>query len=313
MYEDNGAPTDSSAEVVGSKYACGPRGMVPAGRWSSASTSTRCLARSCSFESGAASALGRRRDWEYEIGEADRGAPGGRPRGAGGRAGVGDGMLAVSSVNPVFLRRDSPRAFVFRVRNLRYPRDVYQLSIDDDKQQIVLRTSNKKYFKRFDIPALKRMGLLLQTSALTYDYDSTNGVLIMRYEKPSSLMQAEMEERAKAVQRAHERKQGLPQRLVTVQRNNLNKCFSFSPVVFCSFEFSLKVPVLYFRFSSNFDSSKQCVNWIIAGNIRELIRMSAKPLSLQFLRFQSISSSYSTVLLHLLLLLLLFLLPFRAA
>eukprot|EP00946_MAST-07B_sp_MAST-7B-sp1_P004598 g4598.t1 len=209
MYEDNGAPTDSSAEVVGSKIRVrstwnGAGGAVVERVDEYEMSSKELFIRKWRT----ANALGRRRDWEYEIGEADRGAPGGRPRGAGGRAGVGDGMLAVSSVNPVFLRRDSPRAFVFRVRNLRYPRDVYQLSIDDDKQQIVLRTSNKKYFKRFDIPALKRMGLLLQTSALTYDYDSTNGVLIMRYEKPSSLMQAEMEERAKAVQRAHERKQG---------------------------------------------------------------------------------------------------------
>ena len=213
MYEDNGAPADSTVEVVGSKIRV-------CSTWSGGGAGS--VERVDEYEMSSkelfirkwrvANALGRKRDWEYEIGEADRGLDRGAGTGGGGAAGGGvgrgGGLLAVASVNPVFLRRDSPRAFVFRVRNLRFPRDVYQLSIDDDKQQIVLRTSNKKYFKRFDIPALKRLGLPLETSALTYDYDSGTGVLIMRYGKPMALMQMEMEERAKAMQRAQTRKQG---------------------------------------------------------------------------------------------------------
>ena len=212
MYDDNGPASDSSVEVVGSKIRVhstwsavgGGRGGGSVERIDEYEMSSKEL---YIRKWRVANTLGRRRDWEYEIGEADRGRDSGAG-GAGGDAGGGAGLLSVARVNPVFLRRDSPRAFVFRVRNLRYPRDVYQLSIDDDKQQIVLRTSNKKYFKRFDIPALKRLGLPLETSSLTYDFDSASGVLIMRYEKPMALMQLEMEERAKAVQRAQTRKQG---------------------------------------------------------------------------------------------------------
>lgn len=42
--------------------------------------------------------------------------------------------IALSSSNPVFLRKDSPQRFEWRIRNLKWPKDVYQLSIDHDKQ-----------------------------------------------------------------------------------------------------------------------------------------------------------------------------------
>ena len=69
--------------------------------------------------------------------------------------------LALSSSNPIFLRKDSPSRFEWRIRNLKWPKDVYQLSIDHDKQQIVLRTTNKKYFKRINIPEMNSLELKL--------------------------------------------------------------------------------------------------------------------------------------------------------
>ena len=144
-----------------------------------------------------ANALGKKRPWEFEIGEVGRkdSAPSSEGSGSGSTTESVAVDLFVSSSNPVFMRRDHPRAFVFRVRNLPYPREVYQITLDEEKQQIVLRTSNKKYFKRFDLPALRRLELPLETSALTYDYDSTSKVLVMRYEKPSAVIQHELEER----------------------------------------------------------------------------------------------------------------------
>jgi len=66
-------------------------------------------------------------------------------------------IIASSSVNPVFLRRDNLTEFQFRIRNLCYTKDVYNVTIDDENDQIVVRTSNKKYFKRFEVPDLRRM------------------------------------------------------------------------------------------------------------------------------------------------------------
>ena len=145
-----------------------------------------------------ANALGRKRAWEFEVGEEGRTtSDAAATRGAGGGDGAGGAApdLRVSSKNPVFLRRDTPRAFVFRVRNLPYSREIYQLSLDEEKQQIVLRTTNRKYYKRFDLPALKRLGLPLETGALSYDYDAGTKVLLIRYGKPAPLLQFEMAER----------------------------------------------------------------------------------------------------------------------
>jgi len=150
--------------------------------------------------------LGKKRPWEFEIGELGRGKS--------DDSSTGDSVAAtdlfISSSNPVFMTRDHPRAFIFRVRNLPYPREVYQISLDEEKQQIVLRTSNKKYFKRFGIPALRRLELPLETNALTYDYDSSSKVLVMRYAKPKQVIQHEMEERSRHLSKvsSSEKKEG---------------------------------------------------------------------------------------------------------
>jgi hypothetical protein len=38
--------------------------------------------------------------------------------------------------------------FQYRIRNLPYPEEVYQLEVDSEKQEIVVKTTVKKYFKR---------------------------------------------------------------------------------------------------------------------------------------------------------------------
>ncbi len=54
------------------------------------------------------------------------------------------GLIVSSSLNPVFVSRDSKQFFEWRIRNIPYPIENYELSVDDEKQQIVLRTANKK-------------------------------------------------------------------------------------------------------------------------------------------------------------------------
>lgn len=61
-------------------------------------------------------------DWEMEVGAEETKFD---PEGS---------TIALSSANPVFLRKDSPKRFEWRIRNLMWPKDVYQLSIDHDKQ-----------------------------------------------------------------------------------------------------------------------------------------------------------------------------------
>ena len=97
--------------------------------------------------------------------------------------------MAPSSQNPIFLRKDSETHFEWRIRNLVYPSEVYTVEIDHNKQEIVLRTSNKKYYKRFDIPDMKRVGLLLEDKYIQWKYQ--NNTVIIGYEKPDKILELE--------------------------------------------------------------------------------------------------------------------------
>ena len=156
----------------------------------------------------ASNAFGKKGRWEFEIGDERLSSSSGQGStvAAGGSMAAPD--LRASASNPIFLRQDTPKAFIFRVRNIPYPRDVYQLSVDEEKQMIVLRTSNRKYFKKFDIPALKRLGLAINTSALSYDYSPETKVLIMRYVKPTQVVEVDLGERKQHLNSASQKKDG---------------------------------------------------------------------------------------------------------
>ena len=70
-----------------------------------------------------------------------------------------------------------------------YPKETYSIEIDHNKQEVVLRTSNKKYYKRFDIPDMKRIGLKLEESDLVWKYQ--NNTVIIGYDKPEQVIELE--------------------------------------------------------------------------------------------------------------------------
>ncbi|XP_046900133.1 protein DPCD [Hypomesus transpacificus] len=93
--------------------------------------------------------------------------------------------------NPVFLRKDTKTSFQWRVRNLPYPSDVYNLSVEPTERCCIIRTSNKKYFKKFNIPDLDRNLLPLDSSALSFTH--ANNTLIVTYKKPKEVLTLEHE------------------------------------------------------------------------------------------------------------------------
>lgn len=56
---------------------------------------------------------------------------------------------------------------------------------------MVLRTVNKKYYKRFDIPDIKRLGMKLDESCLAWKYQ--NNTVLIFYDKPREVIQAEQQ------------------------------------------------------------------------------------------------------------------------
>ena len=61
--------------------------------------------------------------------------------------------------------------------------------MDEDSQTIVLRTSNKKYYKRFAVPSLQRAGIPLDSTLI--DHSHSNNTLVVTYEKPAAVVEAE--------------------------------------------------------------------------------------------------------------------------
>jgi hypothetical protein len=137
------------------------------------------------------SILGAKGKWEFEIGE--EAAPGG---------GDGGGLFGVSNSNPSFHARDTAEAWEWRVRNVPYAKEIYTITVEPETQELVLRTSNKKYFKRFHIPSMRRHSLLLNQDDVTWDH--SNNTLVIQYEKPEQVTDTEAKSRTER-KRGHSR------------------------------------------------------------------------------------------------------------
>ena len=116
-------------------------------------------------------------DWEYEIGQEEK------------PFNPDTDAIKLNNENPIFMRKDSESRFEWRIRNLPWPKEVYSISVDHDKQQIVLRTSNKKYFKRIDIPEMKKMGIKLDPEEVSWKY--SNFTMVIGYTKPDEIIKIE--------------------------------------------------------------------------------------------------------------------------
>mmetsp|Transcript_6967 Transcript_6967/g.13433 ORF Transcript_6967/g.13433 Transcript_6967/m.13433 type:complete len:139 (+) Transcript_6967:3-419(+) len=111
----------------------------------------------------------------------------------GGGGGGGD-LIALGSDQPSIVRLDTKEAFQWRVRNLPYPKEVYEITADEEKNQAVIRTTNKKYFKRLDVPDLNRLGLKVEAAGLSFAH--ANRTLVVSLKKPQRILELEAEARA---------------------------------------------------------------------------------------------------------------------
>ena len=100
-------------------------------------------------------------------------------------------LIKENDNNPLFIRKDTPKEFQWRVRNLKGDADNFMVECDKDKQQIVIRTKNKKYYKRFNIPDLERLNIKLDESLMKVNF--VNSTLIISYTKPKEALDAENE------------------------------------------------------------------------------------------------------------------------
>ncbi|XP_016110262.1 protein DPCD isoform X3 [Sinocyclocheilus grahami] len=122
--------------------------------------------------------LGGHGEWTWEVGETN-------PNG------LTSDLIKESSSNPLFMRKDTKTSFQWRVRNISYPIEVYSVSAEPTERCCVIRTSNKKYYKKFSIPDLDRCQLPLESAALSFTH--ANNTLIISYKKPKEILTLEQE------------------------------------------------------------------------------------------------------------------------
>lgn len=71
---------------------------------------------------------------------------------------------------PILTKRITKTKIEWRIRNLTYPREVYNVTVEPTKKAIVVRTTNKKYYKSIDVPEVDRCQITLEQESLTIDY-----------------------------------------------------------------------------------------------------------------------------------------------
>ncbi|XP_047659110.1 protein DPCD isoform X2 [Tachysurus fulvidraco] len=108
--------------------------------------------------------LGGQGAWQVEIGDAVPSL-------------TETGDIKENSSNPVFLRKDTKTSFQWRVRNIPYLIDTYKVTVEPLERCCIIRTTNKKYYKKFNIPDLDRCQLPLEISALSFSH--ANNTLII--------------------------------------------------------------------------------------------------------------------------------------
>ncbi|KAG9262508.1 protein DPCD [Astyanax mexicanus] len=124
--------------------------------------------------------LGGAGQWQVEVGERN---PSAVPS--------TDTEIKESSSNPLFIRKDTKASFQWRVRNIPYPVDTYSVSVEPAERCCIIRTTNKKYYKKFSIPDLDRCQLPLESAALSFSH--ANNTLIISYKKPKEILTLEQE------------------------------------------------------------------------------------------------------------------------
>ncbi|XDC69232.1 hypothetical protein R6Z07F_000405 [Ovis aries] len=139
------------------------------------------------------SALGALGQWQIEVGEPA----------LPGAGSLGPELITESNANPILMRKDTKMSFQWRIRNLPYPKDVYNVCVDQKERCVVVRTTNKKYYKKFSIPDLERYQLPLDESSLSFVH--TNSTLIISYQKPKEVLvaESELQKELKKVKTAH--------------------------------------------------------------------------------------------------------------
>lgn len=136
-------------------------------------------------------------EWEVELGEEPRQLNWSANQPGAGNGGAGDAdslagpefTLRESNTAPLLTKRITKKNIEWRIRNMPYPLEVYNVTVDPDQRAIVVRTTNKKYYKVISTPDLDRCGAEMSQANLSVHHQFNT--LIITYQKPAILCEME--------------------------------------------------------------------------------------------------------------------------
>lgn len=79
-------------------------------------------------------------------------------------------VFEYKSLQPFIVKRITKRNIEWRIRNLPYPLQVYSVTADTQSCSLIVRTTNKKYFKKIELPELERVNLLPEQDRIKFSH-----------------------------------------------------------------------------------------------------------------------------------------------
>ncbi|XP_017098235.2 protein DPCD [Drosophila bipectinata] len=133
-------------------------------------------------------------EWEIELGEEPRQLnwSGNKQNGPGGDAeplGGSEFTVRESNTAPLLSKRVTKKNIEWRIRNMPYPLDVYNVTASPEQRAIIVRTSNKKYYKVIPVQDLDRCGVAPAQDNISVHHQFNT--LIITYKKPDILCEME--------------------------------------------------------------------------------------------------------------------------
>ena len=191
MFRNNGEGTTTSL-VVGKKLKVQtsyPNGVERVEEWQKDEKNSKLLVL-LTRKFREPTKLSLAPDWEWEIGQPKK-----RAAGAGTGADPAPTTISISTLNPSWHCFDSLSHLEFRVKNAPWSIENYKVGVNDDNTELILRTVNKKFYKKFQIPSLVRLGVKLDESCLSMKYSDDENELTIRYKKPDELRECDVAEK----------------------------------------------------------------------------------------------------------------------
>ncbi|XP_045464661.1 protein DPCD-like [Harmonia axyridis] len=122
--------------------------------------------------------LGKQKEWDIELGDPEPNSED-----------LSRVSIKENASQPIVSRRNTKTSLEWRIRNLPYPIETYSITSDEEKNTIIVRTTNKKYFKSLTIPELARLNVPPRQDNISFIHKFNT--LIITYKKPKELLEFE--------------------------------------------------------------------------------------------------------------------------